>query len=50
MYLIKCLSRPSDRRPYWVGANNIAEEGKEFVWLDGSPVAMGAPFWGPVSY
>ena len=33
---------------YWIGATDFVEEGT-WVWHDGTPVQMGAPFWGPVS-
>ena len=33
---------------YWVGGSDILVEGA-WQWIDGSPVAMGAPFWGGVS-
>ncbi|CAL4221108.1 unnamed protein product [Meganyctiphanes norvegica] len=30
---------------YWVGGSDAAEEGT-WVWMDGTPVKMGSPFWG----
>ena len=33
---------------FWIGADDVITEGT-FQWIDGSPVAMGAPFWSSVS-
>ena len=35
-------------KSFWVGATDYLDEGN-FIWSDGSPVQMGAPFWASVS-
>lgn len=34
-----------DRFSYWIGGTDLGDEGS-WTWIDGTPMAMGVPFWG----
>ncbi|XP_042879751.1 perlucin-like protein [Penaeus japonicus] len=34
-----------DRFSYWLGGTDLGDEGS-WTWIDGTPMAMGVPFWG----
>ena len=46
--LFNSLSGLGSENGYWTGAEDTVQEG-QFRWIDGTPVALGAPFWARVS-